>query len=86
MLAFMVCVPLRRHRLPTWQLRYVPLVLLSSPSLYHIQARFALTSAQVFSRMDHITDSECFYNSVLELLEDREERDEVDQLITWWNR
>jgi hypothetical protein len=51
-----------------------------------LQARFALTSAQVFSRTDLITDSERFYNSILELLEDPEERDEVDQLMVWWNR
>ena len=45
-----------------------------------------LTSAQVFSRTDHVTDSECFYNSILELLDDREEKEEVDQLLMWWNR
>ena len=50
-----------------------------------IQARFALTSAQVFSRTDHVTDSERFYSSILELLEDPEEKDEVNQLMTWWN-
>jgi hypothetical protein len=33
-----------------------------------------------------VTDSERFYNSVLELLDDPEEKEEVDQLITWWNR
>ena len=51
-----------------------------------IQARFALTSAQVFSHTDHLTDSERFYNSILELLDDFDERDEVDQLVRWWNR
>ncbi|KAF9241307.1 hypothetical protein BU15DRAFT_87241 [Melanogaster broomeanus] len=50
------------------------------------QARFALTSAQVFSRTDLITDSERFYNSILEFLDDPEEKDEVDQLLVWWNR
>jgi hypothetical protein len=40
----------------------------------------------VFSRTDHVTDSERFYNSILELLDDPEEKEEVDQLITWWNR
>ncbi|KAF9222383.1 hypothetical protein BS17DRAFT_838395 [Gyrodon lividus] len=49
------------------------------------QARFALTSAQVFSRTDLITNSERFYNTILELLDDLEEKDEVDQLVTWWN-
>ena len=51
-----------------------------------MQARFSLTSAQVFSRTDLITDSERFYNTIMELLEDPEEREEVDQLMMWWNR
>ena len=33
-----------------------------------------------------MTDSERFYNSIDELLDDPEEKDEVDQLLTWWNR
>ncbi|KIM66147.1 hypothetical protein SCLCIDRAFT_44672, partial [Scleroderma citrinum Foug A] len=49
-------------------------------------ARFSLTSAQVFSRSDHVTDSEQFYNSILELLDDPDEKEEVMQLLTWWNR
>ena len=51
-----------------------------------MQARFSLTSAQVFSRTDQVTDSERFYNSILELLEDLDEKDEVNQLMAWWNR
>jgi len=50
------------------------------------QAHFALTSTQVFSWTDLVTDSEQFYNSILELLEDPDEKDEVDQLMEWWNR
>ncbi|KAJ3518195.1 hypothetical protein NMY22_g13809 [Coprinellus aureogranulatus] len=50
------------------------------------QVRFALSSASVFSRTDRETDSETFYNSVLELLEDPEEQDEVKPLILWWNQ
>ncbi|KAF9236160.1 hypothetical protein BU15DRAFT_89305 [Melanogaster broomeanus] len=50
------------------------------------QARFALTSTQVFLCTNLITDSERFYNSILELLEDHDEKDEVDHLMTWWNR
>ena len=42
-------------------------------------------STQVFSRTDHLTDSERFYNSILDLLDDRDERDEVDELLIWWN-
>ncbi|KAH6910439.1 hypothetical protein BKA70DRAFT_1424106 [Coprinopsis sp. MPI-PUGE-AT-0042] len=32
------------------------------------------------------TDSETFYNSVLDLLEDPEEQDEVQELLSWWNK
>ncbi|KJA14977.1 hypothetical protein HYPSUDRAFT_101905, partial [Hypholoma sublateritium FD-334 SS-4] len=50
------------------------------------QARFALSSSSVFSRTDTATDSERFYNSLLELLEDPDEIVEVNALIIWWNR
>ncbi|KAH7903572.1 hypothetical protein BJ138DRAFT_1138709 [Hygrophoropsis aurantiaca] len=50
------------------------------------QARFALSSSPVFSRTDTVTDSERFYNSLRDLLEDPEEKEEVDQLLIWWNR
>jgi hypothetical protein len=39
----------------------------------------------VFSRSDTATDSETFYNTILDLLEDPEEMQEVDNLIAWWN-
>ena len=42
-------------------------------------------STQTFSRTDLAMDSERFYNSILELLEDPDEKDEVDQLMGWWN-
>jgi hypothetical protein len=51
-----------------------------------VQVRFALTLASVFSRTDRETDSETFYTSVLELLEDPEEQDEVKSLMLWWNQ
>jgi hypothetical protein len=51
-----------------------------------MQARFALTSSAVFSRTDTVTDSERFYNSLLELLDDVDEREEVGDLLVWWNR
>ncbi|KAF7965827.1 hypothetical protein HWV62_41268 [Athelia sp. TMB] len=35
---------------------------------------------------DLTTDSERFYNSILELLEDPQEQDDVKNLLTWWNR
>lgn len=40
----------------------------------------------MFSRTDTVTDSERFYNSVLELLEDDDEKEEVQELMIWWNR
>jgi len=64
-----------------WQLRYVG-------DNFHcaILSSFLLYAGLLFSCTDHVTDSERFYNSILELLEDLEERDEVDQLMAWWNR
>ncbi|KIM76841.1 hypothetical protein PILCRDRAFT_77388 [Piloderma croceum F 1598] len=50
------------------------------------QVRFALSSSPVFSRADTVTDSERFYNSVVDLFDDVEEREEVNDLLTWWNR
>ncbi|KIM72996.1 hypothetical protein PILCRDRAFT_81461, partial [Piloderma croceum F 1598] len=50
------------------------------------QTRFALSSSPVFSRMDTITDSERFYTSIIGLLDDVEEQEEVDDLLMWWNR
>jgi len=64
-----------------------PDILLNIPLLtISLQLRFALSSASIFSRSDTITDSERFYNSVLELFEDVEEKREVDDLLAWWNR
>jgi hypothetical protein len=54
--------------------------------LCSMQVRFALSSSPVFSRSDTATDSERFYNSVLDLFEDVDEREEVNDLLTWWNR
>lgn len=51
-----------------------------------LKVRFALSSSSVFSRTDTSTDSETFYHSLLDLLEDPEESKEVDELLTWWNR
>jgi len=50
------------------------------------QVRFALSSSAVFSRTDTVTDSERFYNSVLEFFEDPDEHDDVQELLVWWNR
>ncbi|KAH6902908.1 hypothetical protein BKA70DRAFT_1433874 [Coprinopsis sp. MPI-PUGE-AT-0042] len=58
------------------------------PSIAYIaaQVRFGLSSTPVFSRMDMVTDSESFYASVITLLEDPEEQDEVRPLLAWWDR
>jgi len=50
------------------------------------KARFALSSSPVFTRTDLTTDSERFYNTVLDLFEDIDEREEVADLLAWWNR
>jgi hypothetical protein len=50
------------------------------------QIRFALSSSAVFSRTDTTSDSERFYNSVLELFDDTDEKEEVGDLLMWWNR
>lgn len=50
------------------------------------QVRFTLSSSPVFSRTDLTTDSERFYNSIVEFLEDPEESVEVQELLVWWNR
>ena len=50
------------------------------------KVRFALSSGAVFCRTDQATDSEFFYDLVIDLLEDEQERQEVDDLIKWWNR
>ncbi|KJA19284.1 hypothetical protein HYPSUDRAFT_143937 [Hypholoma sublateritium FD-334 SS-4] len=51
-----------------------------------ITARFALSSSSVFSRSDTITDSERFYNSLFDFLQDPDEVHEVNALLSWWNR
>ncbi|RXW13844.1 hypothetical protein EST38_g12010 [Candolleomyces aberdarensis] len=50
------------------------------------QIRFALSSASVFTRSDRDTDSETFYRSILELLDDPKEDAEVKELLSWWNK
>ena len=49
------------------------------------QLRFALSSSSVFCRTDTATDSERFYNSILDFLDDPDEKDFVDELLDWWN-
>ncbi|KAG1787216.1 uncharacterized protein HD556DRAFT_1247165, partial [Suillus plorans] len=48
------------------------------------QVHFALSSSSVFSRTNTVTDSENFYHSILDLLDDPDENEEVTDLLTWW--
>ncbi|KAM6493058.1 hypothetical protein JOM56_011192, partial [Amanita muscaria] len=59
----------------------------TSASLAYVatQLRFTLSSSSVFCRSDTSTDSERFYESVLDFLNDPEEKDEVADLLNWWN-
>ncbi|KAG1892880.1 uncharacterized protein F5891DRAFT_963751 [Suillus fuscotomentosus] len=50
------------------------------------QVRFSLSSSSVFSRTDTVTDSENFYHTILDLLDDPDEIQEVTDLMTWWTR
>jgi hypothetical protein len=64
-----------------------PVFISSEPlPLTVLQVRFALSSSATFTRSDTVTDLERFYNSILEFLEDPEEKNEVDALVVWWNR
>ncbi|KAG2069895.1 hypothetical protein BDR04DRAFT_1118827 [Suillus decipiens] len=47
---------------------------------------FALSSSSVFSCTDTVTDSENFYHSILDLLDDPDETEEVTDLLMWWTR
>ncbi|KAG0695576.1 hypothetical protein DFH29DRAFT_814029 [Suillus ampliporus] len=58
-------------------------VTIASIAYITTQVRFALSSSSVFSRTDTVTDSETFYHSLLDLLEDPEECKEVDELLTY---
>ncbi|KAG6905071.1 hypothetical protein DXG01_005285 [Tephrocybe rancida] len=49
------------------------------------QVRFALTSASQWSRSDKITDSENFYTSLLDTLEDPSLNKFTMDLLAWWN-
>ncbi|KAH9930787.1 hypothetical protein B0H21DRAFT_699948 [Amylocystis lapponica] len=50
------------------------------------QVHFALSSAEVFSRSDTAMNSAGFYDVLLELLTDEEDKEEIDALFAWWNR
>ena len=69
-----------------WPRRWGLILSVKNVFLSFFQVRFGLCSSPVFSRTDTATDSERFYNSVLDLFEDPEEKDEVNDLLVWWNR
>ncbi|KAG1796056.1 uncharacterized protein HD556DRAFT_1431511 [Suillus plorans] len=50
------------------------------------QVQFSLSSSSVFSCTDMVTDSENFYHSILDLLEDPDKSEEVADLMTWWTQ
>ncbi|KAF8630784.1 hypothetical protein AX14_010973 [Amanita brunnescens Koide BX004] len=50
-----------------------------------MQLCFTLSSSSVFSRSDTSTDSERFYESILDFLNDPNEQDEVVDLLNWWD-
>ena len=49
------------------------------------QVQFSLSLSPVFSRTDTVTDSEKFYNLIIELCDDPKEHEEINKLLTWWN-
>jgi hypothetical protein len=49
-----------------------------------IKVQFSLSLSSVFLRTDTVMDSKNFYHSILYLLEDPEESEEVGNLMMWW--
>ncbi|KAG1758510.1 hypothetical protein EDD22DRAFT_956795 [Suillus occidentalis] len=58
-------------------------VMITSIAYIAMQVRFTLSSLSVFSQTDTTTDSETFYHSLLDLLEDPDESKENEELLTW---
>ncbi|KAG2131482.1 hypothetical protein BD769DRAFT_1627750 [Suillus cothurnatus] len=50
------------------------------------QIQFSLSSSCIFSCTDTVTDSENFYHSILDLLQDPDESEEVVDLMMWWTQ
>lgn len=67
------------------QVRFPSRPLMQLQLIIH-QVRFALSSSPVFTRTDTATDSENFYLTILDLLENPDEAEEVSELLKWWNR
>ncbi|KAG6914296.1 hypothetical protein DXG01_001249 [Tephrocybe rancida] len=54
-------------------------------SIAYIATQVSLFSHQ-HCNADNVTDSERFYNSVLEIFMDPDDSDEVNKLLDWWSR
>ncbi|KAG2145008.1 hypothetical protein BD769DRAFT_1625523 [Suillus cothurnatus] len=61
-------------------------VTIASIAYIATQVQFALTSSLMFLRTDTATDSETFYHSLFDLLEDTDKSKEVNELLVWWNQ
>ncbi|KZP03248.1 hypothetical protein FIBSPDRAFT_727103 [Athelia psychrophila] len=57
------------------------------PSLAYVATlvRFSLSSQTTFARSNCITDSERFYNTIMDLFLDVRELGEINELTAWWN-
>ncbi|KAG1827667.1 hypothetical protein EV424DRAFT_1471490 [Suillus variegatus] len=51
-----------------------------------MQVRFSISLLSMFSCTNTVTNSENFYHSILDLLEDPDESKEVTDLMTWWTQ
>ena len=49
------------------------------------QVRFALSTSSIFSKTDTVTDSERFYNTMLDLFNLADKKKDINDLLTWWN-
>ncbi|KAJ3525548.1 hypothetical protein NMY22_g10525 [Coprinellus aureogranulatus] len=60
----------------------------TAPSIAYVATlvRFSLSSASTFSRSDTTTDSQRFYNTIVDFLEMEEEEESVSDLLAWWNQ
>lgn len=52
----------------------------------YYQVRFALSSAGNWSRTDKVTDSENFYYSLLEALDDPANAPHATEILVWWDK
>ncbi|EGN98270.1 hypothetical protein SERLA73DRAFT_153398 [Serpula lacrymans var. lacrymans S7.3] len=63
------------------------MVMVTPASIAYVatQVKFALCSSPIFTKSSKVTDSESFYNSVLDVFDDPDEAQELNDLLTWWN-